>query len=235
MLDSTFVFGTLELPTLEKTSSFNIESWPNSLGGEIIILITIILAILTLPKLKNLLPSIIGCLFRGKEILNLENSVKLARDLQQVYAICIIPFILIVCRFEIYKPSFLEGLKEELYIVLTIGIFCLYLALRYIFSLIKFGNINSHIYSAANHTFSIIFTALTLILLCTISILSMLNIDYEIIRIVITYEIILFFAINLLRKAQVFINYRGIFTAFLYLCTIEILPTSILVLSAILI
>ena len=61
---------------------------------KLLILFSFLIVLLLLRRLVNILPSLLACLTRGKESLNLEASVKLSRDRDVLAMAMIIPFCL---------------------------------------------------------------------------------------------------------------------------------------------
>ena len=76
---------------------------------DILALISFLMVLLLLRRLVNVYPSLLACLIRGKESINLEASVKLSRDRDRITYAMIVPFCLVACRYRLYEPSFLEG------------------------------------------------------------------------------------------------------------------------------
>ena len=59
---------------------------------KLLVLFSFLIVLLLLRRLVNILPSLLACLMRGKESLNLEASVKLSRDRDALALAMIIPF-----------------------------------------------------------------------------------------------------------------------------------------------
>ena len=198
----------------------------------ILAIISVILMITLLKRLVNIFPSLAACLIRWKENVNLEASVKDSLDRNMIAAVLAIPFCLTAARFRLYDPSFLSGLGENAYTAAIIGIFVLYCGIRIIMSMMvrtkKTGKTIRTAESAA-YTFFII---LTLVLILCGGIMSFLKTDLSTIRDAMLWVSACIYALFLLRKTQIFISGCSIFTAFLYLCALEIFPTGVLVASA---
>ena len=77
---------------------------------KLLVLCSFLIVLLQLRRLVNILPSLLACLIRGKESLNLEASVKLSRDRDALALAMIIPFCLATFRYWLYCPGFFEGL-----------------------------------------------------------------------------------------------------------------------------
>ena len=90
---------------------------------DILALISLLIVIMLLRRLVNIYPSLMACLIRWKESINLEASVKLSRDRDMLAVAIIIPFCLSITRFGVYSPGFIENLNENARLGAIIGIF----------------------------------------------------------------------------------------------------------------
>ena len=200
---------------------------------KILALISVILIIALLKRLVNIFPSLVACMVRWKESLNLEASVKHSLDRDMLAAAMIIPFCLTVTKFGLYSPAFLSGMNENGRTAVIIGIFLVYCGIRLMMSMIvKTHNMASKTSKAAERSSFTFFIILTLVLILTGWTLSFLDVGIEAIRNAMLWISAFIYAVFLLRKTQIFISGCSIFTAFLYLCALEIFPTGALVASA---
>ena len=200
---------------------------------KILALISVILIIALLKRLVNIFPSLVACMVRWKESLNLEASVKHSLDRDMLAAAMIIPFCLTVTKFGLYSPAFLSGMNENGRTAVIIGIFLVYCGIRLMMSLIvKTHKMASKTSKAAERSSFTFFIILTLVLILTGWTLSFLDVGIEAIRNAMLWISAFIYAVFLLRKTQIFISGCSIFTAFLYLCALEIFPTGALVASA---
>lgn len=200
---------------------------------KILALISVILIIALLKRLVNIFPSLVACMVRWKESLNLEASVKHSLDRDMLAAAMIIPFCLTVTKFGLYSPAFLSGMNENGRTAVIIGIFLVYCGIRLMMSMIvKTHKMASKTSKAAERSSFTFFIILTLVLILTGWTLSFLDVGIEAIRNAMLWISAFIYAVFLLRKTQIFISGCSIFTAFLYLCALEIFPTGALVASA---
>ena len=200
---------------------------------KILALISVILIIALLKRLVNIFPSLVACMVRWKESLNLEASVKQSLDRDMLAAAMIIPFCLTVTKFGLYSPAFLSGMNENGRTAVIIGIFLVYCGIRLMMSMIvKTHQMASKTSKAAERSSFTFFIILTLVLILTGWTLSFLDVGIEAIRNAMLWISAFIYAVFLLRKTQIFISGCSIFTAFLYLCALEIFPTGALVASA---
>ena len=201
---------------------------------DILALISLLIIITLLRRMVNIFPSLMACLIRAKESANLEMSVKLSGDRNKLAFAMILPFILVVTRFQLYSPSFMEGMGEGLRICVFAGIFISYLIIRLgLTVLMRPHRMKSGVYSTAGKASYTFFIILTLVLLGTGGIMSFMNYDNTVIQNAMFWLSGGIYLLFMLRKCQIFMTSCSIFAAFLYLCALEIFPTGILVVSAI--
>ena len=187
-----------------------------------------------LKRLINIFPSLMACTLRWKESINLEASVKHSLDRDMLAAAMIIPFCLAVEKFGLYSPEFMENMSQSIHLLVSIGIFLSYCTIRMLVSkLTRAQKINPKTYKTAGRASFTFFIILTLVLLLMGGILDFIDADPALIKSAMLCVSAFIYALFLLRKFQIFVSGCSFFTAFLYLCALEILPTGALVASAI--
>ena len=196
-------------------------------------LISLIVIIILLRRLVNIYPSLLACLIRWKESVNLEMSVKLSRDRNILAIALVIPFCITAFRFGLYRPSFLEGFNESVGLAISIGVFVTYILLRWtLTALCRSKKSRKPAYAtsvAAARTFFII---LTLLLMAMGGIMSFIGVDNKVITDAMIWVSGAIYLLFILRRTQIFASSYNFFTVFLYLCALEIIPTGVLVTSA---
>ena len=200
----------------------------------ILALISVIIVITTLKKVVSIFPSLIACIIRWKESVNLEASVKLKRDRDIIAFTMIIPFCLTAARFRLYDPGFMKGLGDTAYLGAIIGTFAAYIIIRNILDAIflppRKRRKGEGIAIRCSYSFFII---LTFLLLAAGSILTFANVGEETVRCTMLWISGLTYTLFTIRKTQIFINSGSFFAAFLYLCALEFLPTGLLIASGV--
>lgn len=197
-------------------------------------LCSLFIVLLLLKRLVNVYPSLLACLLRSKECFNLEASVKLARDRNIVTAAMVVPFCLVVFRFRLYEPNFLTGLENNAVLGIYIVAFAAYVALRYAtLMLLRPRRVPQKTYDTANNAAFSFFSVLTLSLLAIGGIMDLLNVDESAVRNAMLWLSGGIYLLFMLRKTQIFSTSCSIFASFLYLCALEMIPTGILVVSAV--
>ena len=113
---------------------------------------------------------------------------------------------------------------------LIISVICLFrLSVTKVF---HFGRIKRDVMRTAIKVSNTFFIILTLILLATGGTMAFLDIEENTIRLATLWISVCIYTVHLLRKLQIFNSSCSVFTAFLYLCALEIIPTGTLVVSA---
>lgn len=199
----------------------------------ILALISVLVCITLLKRLVAICQSLLACFIRWKESVNLEASVKLSNDRDRLALAMAIPFCLVVYSAGLYTPSFLAGFDENLRLAVIIGIFITYFIVRVIASnFFRPKGRESKIYKIGDKSALTFFIIFTLILLAMGGIMSFIGMEPDMIRNAMLWVSAGIYALSLLRKFQIFASGCSIFTAFLYLCALEIFPTGALVASA---
>ena len=195
-------------------------------------LISIIFTMFLLKTIVEILPSVVACLIRWKENINIESSVRLSRDRDFSAIAMLLPFCLLAFRFRVYNPSFIANLPDSSRLWAVIGVFAAYLIARKTTSLLVHPRrVPQKTLAAAEKSANTFFIFLTLILLLVGSVCSFFDASLNAIRVTSVWLSALIYGVYLVRKLQIFASSCSIFTAFLYLCALEILPTGILVVS----
>ena len=195
-------------------------------------LISVIVVMIFLKTIVEILPSVLACLIRWKENINIEASVRLSRDRDFSAIAMLIPFCLTVFRFRIYNPDFISSLLDSPRLWAIIGIFSAYLLIRKAATLMVHPRrMPQKTLSATEKSANTYFILLTLILLLVDSTCSFFDATQNAIRLTSLWLSSLIYGLYLIRKLQIFASSCSLFTAFLYLCALEILPTGILVIS----
>lgn len=201
---------------------------------DILAFISVFAAILLLGRMVNIFPSLMACTLRWKESVNLEASVKHSLDRDLLAIAMILPFCLVVERFGLYSPSFMASFGPGLHLAVTIGIFLVYLLIRTTVSkMIRPQKMQPKTYRTGGKASFTFFIILTIVLLSMGGIMSFVDTEESIIRNAMLCVSAFIYALFLLRKLQIFASGGSFFTAFLYLCALEIFPTGVLVASAI--
>lgn len=194
---------------------------------------SLLIVLLLLKRIVGILPSVVGCFIRWKENVNLEASVKLSRDRDITALALIIPFLALSSSYRLYAPGFMNGLTENASLGIISAVFVTYILFRLLVTwLFRPQKMKKATYEAAHKASYTFFILLTLLLLATGGIMSFLDVSTEVTKDAMLWISAGIYAMFLLRKTQIFASSCSVFTAFLYLCALEIIPTGTLFVSA---
>ncbi len=197
-------------------------------------LISLIIIVALMRRLVNIFPSLVACMIRWKENINLQLSMKTRTDRDILSYALFIPFCLVAFRFRMYCPGFMRGMADDTRLWTTIGIATAYVFLRIACKMLFHMKATSRsAYSAATDSIRTYFIILTLLLVVTSGILSVFDMPLSHIRTAMFWISGTIYTLFLLRKTQIFLSYCNFFVSFLYLCALEILPTGVLIASAV--
>ena len=202
---------------------------------EAISIISLLLVITMLRKIVNILPQVFKCALRSKESTNLDSDVKSSLDRDITAAVFIIPFCLTISRYDIINFRFMEGMSQELCLGITAAVFVSYTLFRIFTSKLfqpRRHRLSPRVKDRSERTFFI------MISICTLAcswIMNIMNAEPETIRNTIIWISAAIYLLYLVRKFQIFSSYCSVFTSFLYLCALEIIPTGTLVVTVVII
>ena len=201
---------------------------------KIVLALGLIFFLLIIRTFVGVVPSLMATVIRWKESLNLEASVKLSRDRNTVAACAGIFFCLTMIRYDVYDLKCLQNVGLNAHFWILIGIFCLFIAIRtFIEHTIRPRRIQAKSYVAVVRVSYSFFIVLTMLLLLTSGIATVFDISLEHTRNAILWISALTYLLHLIRKLQILSSSCSIFAGFLYLCALEILPTGVLIASAV--
>ena len=202
--------------------------------SDIVTLISVVVVICFLRRLIGIFPSLLASLIRWKESVNLSNSVKLNRDRNMIALVMTVPFCLVVTASGMYSPAFLSSIGEDARFGITLGIFVFFLIIRALLEkLCAPKRRNNQTYKFAKESSYTFFILMTISMLVLWGILSVIKTEAETAKSAMLWLSAVIYLVYILRKTQIFTSSCSIFTAFLYLCALEILPTGALVASAV--
>ena len=200
----------------------------------ILALISLLIILMMLRMLVEVFPSLMACIIRSKESINLEASVQLGRARNILALSLFIPFCLTVWRFNLYSPAFMEGYTEAGGLGMTIGIILTYTLLRKALEfMLRPKKNNDKTYRTACKAARTFFSILTLTLLAMGGVMTFAGTPAESITSAMLWVSAAIYLIFILRKVQILMSSSSFFAAFLYLCALEIIPTGAIIASAI--
>ena len=148
-------------------------------------------------------------------------------------AVFLLPAVLLIFRYRLYDPSFLQGLGPDLRLGVIAGVFFGYLLLRFLLSRWARPRRRYDDYQMAYRAGYTFFILLMMLLLATVGILYLAGVDDLVISRFLLVETGIVYLIYVLRRGQILSVSCNPLTTFLYLCGLELLPTGLLVASAV--
>lgn len=245
MIDSTrvirpvadaFISGTLEMPE-EAARGFTDTalSWSDSPVNAIFIVIFTTLALLTLRDLLDLIPLLLKSMFRWKESVNIDASIqkKSARDgLAWIYTI---PIAMVIDRYDLLKIEALEFIPDTFHSLAVLGFLGAWMLFRWIcFSAWSTKTKRPETFRTAHSSFLNFWIIAGFFLVFTVTVVSLTNAGNNAGRTVLIYELVVLYALAIMRKWQILASYCNPFVTFLYLCALELIPTGVLVAAIVL-
>ena len=202
--------------------------------ADILALISFFIILILLESLVEISPSLMACMVRWKESVNLDASVQLGRSRDIIALAMMLPFCLIVSRYNLYSMTWMNGININGRTGIVIGLFVFYVLLRkFIEHVSRPKKANGKTYRTAckaSHTF---FSILTLILLCMAGVMSFIDANTIVIKNAMLWVSATIYLLYIVRKYQIFVSSCSFFSGFLYLCALEFIPTGAMVASAI--
>lgn len=210
--------------------------WSGTLALGVCILVSCALVLLALPGLFNVLPFLLGGAVRWRETQHLADSPKLRSCCSEAALAMIFPTVFVIARFSLHPRC--EGLGPWGSLAAAAVIFAGYVLLRAVMRLImrprKRSNSSAESFKFASIVPAMFFLLWSIILIITAFFGLSLRVPSYQLKEIMYAETALCYFLCILRRTQIFIYYRGFFSGILYLCTLEIIPTGALILSAIL-
>lgn len=200
---------------------------------EIISFISLIIIIVMLRRIVSVLPSVFACTLRWKENINLDSIVKTSRDRDLTALALTIPFCLTINRFGLLTFRFMRDMSPEAGFGITVGIFITYVLFRLFTAKVFLPHKSRSTTRISDNSDRTFFIILSLSLLACGWIMTVFNADPLTTRHTMFWLSVAIYMLYLVRKFQIFQSHHPIFTSFLYLCALEIIPTGTLVVSAI--
>lgn len=196
--------------------------------------LSLLLFLLAVRSFLKILPALGDCLRRWKANVDLEDSLQLSRSRNLVAGILVVPFCLLLYTQSLYRPDFLERLPEIWRFPTVLGIFLAYIVLRgYLNWQLEMHDYGKPAFTAANRSFFSFLIMLFLLLFFAAGLADVLVPDPDLRQRLLTFVLAAFYLLYLVRRGQIFASACNPFTTILYLCSLELFPTGLLVFSAV--
>lgn len=231
--EELFKAGRLLLPDTPSAGEVAVATEGIPVLVSVYIGISVLFLILLIRPFLGLLPSLGDSLFRARGSTALENSVRLSRDRVLISMALILPLALLVYRYRLYDPDFFQGWSGNGRLALITGVLAGYQLLRWLFYVWLRPRRRYDFYQLSYRSGFTFFILLMLLLLPTAGILFLFGANDFTVRTFLYVEIAVVYAGFLLRRMQILsLSYSQLLT-FLYLCGLELIPSALLVVSAV--
>ena len=192
----------------------------------------IVLMLISMRRFISVLPTIWRPFFRWREIVSIEGNMRLSRERNSVALASIFICGICVSRLGLFHNKLLSALPPGFQTLAIIGTLCAYLLVRWIAGVLTpTGKIRSETAKISGHGGTNFFILETFFLVIGITILAISGSCLPHIKTAAYIFTGLLFIVNLIRRYQIITQDCGFFTAILYLCSVEILPAALLVIS----
>ena len=189
--------------------------------------------LLSVRSFFKILPSLGDCVLRWKGNVELEDSLQLSGSRNLVAIVLFVPLCMVAYSHDLYHPNFLDSMPHGLQLPVIVACMLTYVILRAFLNWqMEMGLYRTKTFIAANRSFISFIIILFIILFPTGAILNIFIDNKEFTRIALLHVTLLAYAFYIFRRGQIFASTCNPFTTFLYLCGLELLPTTVLVLSA---
>ena len=190
-------------------------------------------ALALLPTFFHLAPYLADAVFRARGSEALEFSVRVTRDRNTFTYLMLVPAVLIMSRYRLYDPSFMQQFTGEWHLLACTAVLAAYIMVRLLIYLLLKPRRRYEYFRLAHRALYTFFILFMLIALPLIGVLTVANANDVIIRSVLYALLAVVYCVFLVRKAQILsLSCSGLQT-FLYLCALEFLPTATLIASAV--
>lgn len=199
----------------------------------IIMVVFVALALALLPTFFHLAPYLADAVFRARGSEALEFSVRVTRERNLFAYILLIPAVLVISRYRLYDPSFIQNLPDGWRLPALAGVLAAYLLVRLIIYLILKPRRRFEYFRLAHRLIYTFFILFMLVALPAIGLMTLVEANDVIIRTVLYVLLAVVYFIYLVRKTQILSLSCGGLRTFLYLCALELIPTAALIVSAV--
>ena len=231
-VSEAFAQGQLFMHTTTEQSIPTTDLWGTSPLNWALMALCIVLLLISMRRFISVLPSIWNTLFRWREIVSIEGNMRLSRERNSVALASIFICSLCISRLGLFHNKFLSALSPGFQTLAIIGILCAYLLARWIAGAVTpTGKIRFDTAKISGHGGANFFILETFFLAIGITILAISSSCLPHIKTAAYIFTGLLFTVNLIRRYQIITQDCGFFTAISYLCSVEILPAVLLVIS----
>lgn len=224
-------FGTLHLPATPAEIAGMEPSWSDCTVNVIVTLVAVILFVINLKDYLRQLPALSGCLFRARPNVSLEHSIHSSTERSLTALTLSLPFLLMVDRFGLYRPSFIDTLEPQWTIASRAAVLAAFVIIRWLISLLRPSKLNGDESAAAVNVLFTSFIPLVTVMLVSLGTMLIFKVPDDSIRIVLLAETAAFYLAFLLVSGRIMALRCSALQTFLYLCALDIIPAALIVAS----
>ena len=232
MLDDPFKSGQLLLPDTPP-EALATAGEGLSLAASILVAVSVLLFLLALRSFLNVLPYLSDNILRARGSAALENSVRVSRDRNLVAGVFLIPAILLIYRYRLFDIAPFEALSPDMRLLAVAGVFVGYLLLRFLLYRWLRPRRRYDDYQMAYRAGYTFFILLMMLALTTVGVCYALGLPDQTIKTILLVEAGVVYLLYLFRRGQILSTSCNSLTNFSYLCGLELLPTALLVVPAV--
>ena len=204
-----------------------------SLAASLLVAVSVLLFLLALRSFLNVLPYLSDNILRARGSAALENSVRVSRDRNLVAAVFILPAILLIYRYRLFDIAWLDTLTPDLRLAAIAAVFVLYLIVRFLLYRWLRPRRRYDDYQMAYRAGFTFFILLMILALLTVGVCYVLHLSDLTVKTILLVETGVMYLLYLFRRGQILSMSCNSLTTFSYLCGLELLPTALLVVPAV--
>ena len=232
MLEEPFRSGRLLLPD---TPPQAVEAAGEglSLVASLLVAVSVLLFLLALRSFLNVLPYLADNIFRARGSAALENSVRVSRDRNLVATVFLVPAILLIFRYRLFDIAPFDALSPDMRLLAIAGVFLGYLLVRFLLYRWLRPRRRYDNYQMAYRAGYTFFILLMMLALVTVGVCYVLRLPDLTVKTFLLVETGVMYLLYLVRRGQILSTSCNTLTTFSYLCGLELLPTALLVVPAV--
>ena len=227
--EEVFRSGTLEMSARPWDDLAQAAFWTDLPLNRILCLVAVALLVVNLIDYFRLFPSLLYCIDRSHGAETLEHSLGLARTRTLSAIIYILPLCLAFDRYQIIRPHFWSAIPPAWSAPAMLALFAAYMLVRdlcYLF--FRPRRLSGESYAALRHNPFNYLLLVAPILFVTMGVAAIFHLPADLTRYLFLGELLLVWAVSLVRSGQILRKRCTGLSTFLYLCALELVPAALL-------
>ena len=227
--EEVFRSGTLEMSGVPLDGLARTPVWTDLPLNRILCLVAVALMVVNLIDYFRLFPSLLYCIDRSHGAETLEHSLGLARTRTLSALIYILPLCLVFDRYQIIRPHFWSAIPPAWSAPAMIALFAAYMLARdlcYLF--FRPRRLSGESYAALRHNPFNYLLLVAPLLFVTMGVVAIFHLPADLTKYLFLGELLLVWAVSLVRSGQILRKRCTGLSTFLYLCGLELVPAALL-------